>query len=81
MAKTTKRITDDWLVIVNPNAGRKKGEKDWFNINELLNESGLAFESVFTTHNEHAISLTTRFIKKATGIFILKINGIMEIKR
>jgi diacylglycerol kinase (ATP) len=71
MAKTTKRITDDWLVIVNPNAGRKKGEKDWFNINELLNKSGLAFESVFTTHKEHAIALTTRFIKKGYRNFLV----------
>jgi len=71
MAKTSKRITDDWLVIVNPNAGRKKGEKDWFNINELLNESGLAFESVFTTHKEHAIALTTRFIKKGYRNFLV----------
>jgi YegS/Rv2252/BmrU family lipid kinase len=71
MAKSTKTITDDWLVIVNPNAGRKKGEKDWFIINEYLNNSGLVFESVFTTHKEHAISLSTRFIKKGYRNFIV----------
>jgi YegS/Rv2252/BmrU family lipid kinase len=71
MVKTTARITNDWLVIVNPNAGRKKGEKDWFIINEYLNKSGLVFESVFTTHKEHAIALTTRFIKKGYRNFII----------
>jgi YegS/Rv2252/BmrU family lipid kinase len=71
MTKTTKRITDDWLVIVNPNAGLKKGEKDWFIINEQLIQSGLVFESVFTTHKEHAIALTTRFIKKGFRNFIV----------
>jgi len=71
MAKTTNRITSDWLVIVNPNAGRRKGEKDWFFINDHLNEAGLVFESVFTTHKEHAIALTTRFIKKGYRNFIV----------
>lgn len=71
MAKISKRLTDDWLVIVNPNAGRKKGEKDWFQINEHLNNSGLVFESVFTTHKEHAIALTSRFIKKGYRNFIV----------
>jgi diacylglycerol kinase (ATP) len=71
MAKIINRTTNDWLVIVNPNAGRKKGEKDWFIINEHLIESGLIFESVFTTHKEHAIALASKFIKKGYRNFIV----------
>ncbi len=71
MAKTSLKINNDWLVIVNPNAGMKKGEKDWFVINEHLNQSELSFESVFTTHKEHAIALTTKFIKKGYRNFIV----------
>jgi diacylglycerol kinase (ATP) len=66
-----KISNDDWLVIVNPNAGRKKGEKDWFTINDHLNNSEIVYESVFTTHKEHAIALTTRFIKKGYRNFIV----------
>jgi diacylglycerol kinase (ATP) len=66
-----KISNDDWLVIVNPNAGRKKGEKDWFIINDHLNNSEIVYESVFTTHKEHAIALTTRFIKKGYRNFII----------
>jgi YegS/Rv2252/BmrU family lipid kinase len=71
MAKTTLKINNDWLVIVNPNAGLKKGEKDWFIINEFLNQTALSFETVFTTHKEHAIALTTKFIKKGFRNFIV----------
>lgn len=66
-----KISNEDWLVIVNPNAGRKKGEKDWFTINDHLNNSEIVYESVFTTHKEHAIALTTRFIKKGYRNFIV----------
>jgi YegS/Rv2252/BmrU family lipid kinase len=67
----SNRSISDWLVIVNPNAGRRKGEKDWFIINEQLIDTGLTFESVFTTHKEHAIALTTKFIKKGYRNFIV----------
>ena len=38
----------DWLVIVNPNAGQGKGEKDWIVISNLLTKHGLRFHSRFT---------------------------------
>ncbi len=71
MGEGSNRLISDWLVIVNPNAGRRKGEKDWFIINEQLVDAGLVFESVFTTHKEHAIALTTKFIKKGYRKFIV----------
>jgi len=32
-----------WLVIVNPNAGKRKGEKDWPEISALLTGAGFEF--------------------------------------
>ncbi len=61
----------NWMVIVNPNAGRQKSEKDWDKINKLLGDFNIDFEYIFTTHKEHAIALTTRFIKKGFRKFII----------
>jgi len=46
-----------WLVIVNPNAGRRKGEKDWPEISKLLSESGFTYQEIFTEHRDHAVHL------------------------
>lgn len=59
------------MVLVNPNAGRQKGEKDWKKIHELLGEFKIDFEHIFTTHKEHAIAITTRYIKKGFRKFII----------
>jgi YegS/Rv2252/BmrU family lipid kinase len=53
----------DWLVIVNPNAGRGKGQKDWTIIADLLAKYGLIFQSHFTLTRRHAILLTQEGIK------------------
>ncbi len=71
MAKSFFQTVDKWMVIVNPNAGVGKGKKDWDKINELLNENEIQFETVFTKHKEHAIALTTKFIKKGYRKFIV----------
>ena len=49
---------DQCLVIVNPNSGNRKGLKDWKIISDLLIQNGFDFESVFTTHKNHAIELS-----------------------
>lgn len=54
---------DDWLVVVNPNAGRRKGEKDWGRIAELLEDANISFVSVFTQRKYQAIQLTRRHIE------------------
>jgi diacylglycerol kinase (ATP) len=53
-----------WLMVVNPNAGIKKGARDWPKILRMLGESGLDHEYVLTEHKGHAISLTCDFIAK-----------------
>jgi diacylglycerol kinase (ATP) len=54
---------EEWFVIVNPNAGRRKGEKDWLEIARLLNEAGIRFTNVFTEHKDHAVKLTCKYIE------------------
>ena len=50
----TKR---DWQVIVNPNAGKRKGQKDWHIISDLLTRYGISFNHFFTEAKSHAIEL------------------------
>jgi len=51
-----------WLVVVNPNAGSRKGEKDWPTISRLLNDNNFDFEALFTENRKHAIQLTSNAI-------------------
>jgi len=43
MGKAEARF--DWLVIVNPNAGHRKGKKDWAEISALLATYGFSYEA------------------------------------
>lgn len=54
---------NEWLVIVNPNAGNGKGEKDWDKISALLKKENLPFTVKFTERKGHAIILTLEAIK------------------
>ncbi len=53
-----------WLVIVNPNAGTRKGIRDWKEISQLLTKSAIEFEHVFTEGIGHAIKITTDCIRE-----------------
>lgn len=57
-----KASGNEWFVIVNPNAGRRKGEKDWLEIARLLTEASLEFTSVFTDCPNHAVKLSRKYI-------------------
>jgi YegS/Rv2252/BmrU family lipid kinase len=48
----------EWLVIVNPNAGSRKGKKDWTKIAALLTSEHFNYEAVFTEGIGHAIRLS-----------------------
>ena len=56
-------IKDDWLVVVNPNAGSRKGKKDWQGISQLLEERNFRYKAVFTQNRNHAISITSASIE------------------
>jgi diacylglycerol kinase (ATP) len=51
-----------WCVIINPNAGIRRGERDWPIIERKLLEFGVEFNSFFTEKQEHAIELTKKLI-------------------
>jgi len=54
-----------WLVIINPNAGNKKGQKDWEKISSALNRYKIDFVPVFTEYQQHAIELCKQYINKS----------------
>ena len=63
MAETgTERSPERWLVIANPNAGRRKIRKDWPTISALLDGAGLEHKVVFTEHPHHADTLGEDYI-------------------
>lgn len=45
---------NEWLVIVNPNAGNGRGKKDWEKISSFLNKEELHFRVLFTGRKGHA---------------------------
>jgi diacylglycerol kinase (ATP) len=51
-----------WLIVVNPNAGIKKGSKDWPQISRLLNTAGIEHLCIVTEHRNHANQLVGEFI-------------------
>ncbi len=53
-----------WLVVVNPNAGVGKGQKDWKEISRLLEKQGLDFHPIFTKRRLHAMQLVEKYINK-----------------
>lgn len=64
MSNHISGLNNEWLVIVNPNSGKKKGEKDWVKINHLLKKQGFVFKSTFTERQGHAIELTIEHIEQ-----------------
>ena len=69
----------DWLVIVNPNAGNKKGEKDWPEISQLLENSELKTTVFFTEYKLHAVELTRKGIEEGfTNIIVVGGDGTLN---
>lgn len=50
---------EKWLMIVNPNAGVKKGTKDWPKILRILKEEKVDFDFQLTKQRGHAIELAS----------------------
>ena len=55
---------NEWLVLVNPNAGTGKGRKDWPVIEAVLKEKKVEYFAVFTERRFHAILLTRKYINE-----------------
>jgi YegS/Rv2252/BmrU family lipid kinase len=68
-----------WLVIVNPNAGRRKGLRDWEKISSLLSKYRLHYNVVFTERSEHAIQLSCSHIEMGIrNIIVVGGDGTMN---
>ncbi len=68
-----------WLVIVNPNAGRGRGLKDWSLISSLFRKHNLPVHVEFTDTKSHAIQLTAEGIKKGfRNIIVVGGDGTMN---
>ncbi|MDP1620711.1 MAG: diacylglycerol kinase family lipid kinase [Bacteroidales bacterium] len=61
--------SEKWFMIVNPNAGVKKGTKDWPKILRLLQKENVDFDFQTTTGRGHAIEIASESI----------LNGCMNI--
>lgn len=53
-----------WYIIINPNAGMRKGEKDWPRIQQLLMAAGISYEYHFSEYHLHAITLAEEGVRK-----------------
>lgn len=71
----TKKNAGNWLVVINPNAGLRAGEKDWPTINRLLAEAGFSFDAVFTERPFHAIELVRELIVSKGYRQIIAVGG------
>ncbi|HDR90414.1 MAG TPA: diacylglycerol kinase family lipid kinase [Bacteroidetes bacterium] len=60
-----------WLVIVNPNAGKRKGEKDWKKISRLLDRYGFSYQVEFTRTRHHAIEIAREHAENGTKRIIV----------
>ncbi len=69
MGKSEKK--GDWYIIVNPNAGRKKGKHDWRKISGLFDTHGISYNYVFTKAKHHAIELAIKAIEAGRKKFIV----------
>lgn len=52
-----------WLFIVNPNAGSRKGIRDWPKIEKLIQDSGIPQQTQLTTGRGHATRLAAEGIE------------------
>ncbi len=60
----TADVKKKWLVVVNPNAGRRKVERDWKEISSLLMDEGFDFDHFMTEGKLHAIQIAKENIEK-----------------
>lgn len=83
-------MDEKWLVIVNPNAGIRRAEKEWPLIEKELLHQGFEFDAFHTSHPEHATELVRKHLSLGyqkviavggDGTFNEVANGIMQQKK
>jgi len=61
----------EWMVLVNPMAGNKKGRDDWSKISRLLVQYGITHQHQFTEYPRHTIALSQDSLQKGYRNFII----------
>lgn len=70
---------EKWLVIVNPNAGIRRGARDWPTISRLLDEAEIPHLGVLTEHRNHANLIAIEFIGEGyRNIIVVGGDGTMN---
>ncbi len=64
-----------WLVIVNPNAGKRKGLKDWDEISGYLKEFELDYTPIFTERPGHATEIVIEYVERDKFQKIIAVGG------
>ncbi len=64
-----------WLVVVNPNAGRKRGLVDWPQISGHFDRYGLQYNTVFTERPGHATEIVVEWVGKKGFQKIIVVGG------
>lgn len=64
-----------YLVVVNPNAGKKKAQRLWPDISKKLEASQIDYDVVFTQYRRHAIKLVSESIEKKAYKKVIAIGG------
>ncbi len=76
-----------WLAIVNPNAGARKGAKDWPKICNHLKKEGFNAECILTERRGHAMELAKKYVENGyrnlmvvggDGTLNETLNGILQ---
>lgn len=61
-----KYENNEWLIVINPNAGKGHGGKDWNIISSHLEKSNIRFISRFTEKKGDAINITKEAVSSGT---------------
>lgn len=67
--------TAQYLIIVNPNAGKKKAKTDWPHIADLFHKANIDFEVIFTKYHREAIKIVENKINNEGFKNIIAIGG------
>jgi YegS/Rv2252/BmrU family lipid kinase len=61
----------EWMVLINPMAGKKKGRDDWGKISRLLARHKITHQHQFTEYPRHTIELTQASLRQGYRNFII----------
>lgn len=68
-------MNEKWLVVVNPKAAVGKCEKDWPEIQQILQEEKIDFDAYLTEYQGHAIELTRNLITEKGYQKVISVGG------